>query len=296
MTILITGASGLIGSHLCKKLAETGANVIALAHKTENPVLASITRDNFKLMPCDIQDYDNLNWIFSTFRPDSVCHLAAHLPCTPDPDFIKVNVIGTSNILDVCYRKGVKNFVYASSMSVYSTPPIRLPVGEEHPTRPNDIYGKTKLIGELLCECYSRVMRTVTIRFSGVFGPGNFRVVYRFMQSALSGKAIRIDGDGNQSSDFIHVDDAIKGVMLALEKGKPGEVYNIGSGQETSVLELANIIAGLVDYPIEVKLSEEATPRPFRFAAGIGKARRELGYSPSDLVDGLKRYHRELNV
>ncbi len=295
MTILITGASGLIGSHLCKKLAETAADVIALTHNAVNLVLASIPRGTIEITSCDIRDYDKLSLVFSYYRPDTVFHFAAHLPSTASPDFIKVNVTGTSNLLDICYRKGVKNFLYASSMSVYSAPPVRLPVDEVHPTLPGDTYGRTKLIGEILCECYSKVINTVVIRFSSVFGLGdNSRVAYHFMRSALSGKTIQVDGDGSQSSDFIYVDDAVEGAILATEKGKSGEVYNIGSGQETSVLELANLIAGLVEPNAEVKLSGKLATRPFRFVADIGKARRELRYSPSDLADGLRKYREEM--
>jgi len=244
-SILITGASGLIGSHLCKKLVEEGRNVVGLIHKTENPMLASIPRTHFTVDFCDIQVYDWLSTVLKHYRPDTVFHFAAHLPSTTNPDFIKANVIGTSNLLDICYHAMVKNFVYASSMSVYSAPPIRLPVDESHLTRPGDVYGKTKLIGELLCECYSRVMRVIIIRFSSVFGAGDSsRVAYHFTRSALSGQPIQVDGDGSQSSDFVYVDDVIQGAMLALEKGKSGEVYNIGSGQETSLLEMANLIAG----------------------------------------------------
>lgn len=297
MTILITGASGLIGSHLCKRLAENGADVVGLVHNRLNPSLNDLPEAHFDMECCSILDYDALDSLVWAYHPDTVFHFAAHLPSTAHPDFIKVNVLGTNNLLDTCYRKGVKNFIYASSMSVYSTPPAHLPVDEEHPTRPGDTYGRTKLIGELLCECYSRMMKTVVVRFSSVFGPGdNSRVAYHFMQTALSGQAIRVDGDGSQSSDFVYVNDAVEGAILALDKGKSGEVYNIGSGQETSVLELANMIAGLGSPPVEVKLSGKPATRPFRFAADIGKARRELGYSPNDLVDGLRKYREEMKT
>lgn len=292
MTILITGASGLIGSRLCQTLADSGERVVGLCCLH----LISV-RHNLDVDVCDISDYNDVSTRIAFWKPDTVFHFAAHLPSTQNPDFIKVNVIGTSNLLDACYRNGVKNFIYASSMSVYSAPPVRLPVDEEHPTRPDDVYGKTKLIGELLCECYSRVMRTVVVRFSSAFGPGdNARVAYYFMRSAVTGQPIQVDGNGSQSSDFIYVDDAVQGVMLALEKGRSGEVYNIGSGQETSVLELANLIAGLGDEKgekVDVKLSGRPAPRSFRFAADIGKARRELGYIPGGLADGLRKYGEE---
>jgi nucleoside-diphosphate-sugar epimerase len=277
MTTLITGSAGLIGSRLHRRLAED-AEVIGLTHQE-----------------CDICDYDAVLHSIKLYRPGTVFHLAAHLPSTPDPDFIKVNVTGTSNLLEACYQNGVKNFIYASSMSVYSAPPEYLPVNEAHPAKATDLYGKTKFIGELLCGRYSGMMKTVIVRFSSVFGLGdNSRVACRFMQSAVSGQAIQVDGDGSPSSDFIYVDDATRGVILAMERGKSGEVYNIGSGKETSVLELANLIAELGEPNVEVRLSGKPATRPFRFVADIGKARKELGYCPGDLADGLRRYRKEM--
>ena len=293
MTILVTGASGLIGSNLYRRLAEDGRYVIGLVHEILPRNMSSVARSS-------LTDYDRLDTIISTYKPDTVFHFAAHLPSTANPDYIRVNVIGTNNLLDSCCHNQVKNFIYASSMSVYSTPPEYLPVDEMHPMQPADIYGKTKLIGELLCGCHAQAMKIVTIRFSGVFGSGdNSRVAYRFMWASLSGKPILVDGDGSQSSDFTYVDDAVQGAILALENGKPGEVYNIGSGRETSVLELANLIAGLGDAngeKAEVRFSGRPATRPFRFVTDIGKARRELGYEPGGLVDGLKKYREKLIV
>jgi len=274
-----------------------GYPVVGIINKNKPRISMLPAQEPVELISCDIRDAHYVNAIVRRYEIETVFHLAAHLPSTTNPDFIKVNVLGTSNLLDACYRYKVRNFIYASSMSVYSAPPVRLPVDEEHPTRPDDDYGRTKLIGELLCECYSRVMRTVVIRFSSVFGLGDkSRVAYHFMQSALSGQTIQVDGDGSQSSDFIYVGDVAQGAILAMRKGRSGEVYNIGSGRETSVLELANLIAGLVSPPVEVGLSGKPATRPFQFVADIGKARKELGYSPNSLVDGLKKYREEMEL
>ena len=291
MTVLVTGASGLIGSHLCKRLSDEGVTVIGLTHNRENPLLSAI-----HTISCDVQSHKVLDSIIGSYRPETVFHFASHLPHTPNPDFIDVNVNGTVNLLDACYRNKVKNFIYASSMSVYSTPPVHLPVDENHPTRPSDTYGRTKLIGELLCNCYCGVMRVISVRFSSVFGVGDeSRVVSRFMQSALAGKPIEVDGDGSQSSDFIHVDDAVEGTLLALDKGVSGEVYNIGSGQETSILELATLISDMYDPSASINSTNKPATRPFRFVADINRARRELGYTPSLMIDGLKKYREELD-
>lgn len=277
MIILVTGASGLIGSRLCQRLTLEGHQVAGLTHTK-----------------CDICDYDTVYRAIELYRPDTVFHFAAHLPSTPNPEFIKVNVLGTVNLLDACYRNQVKDFVYASSMSVYSAPPEYLPVDENHPVECADLYGKTKQIGELLCQCYENAMHVPIIRFSSVFGPGdNSRVAYHFMKSSLSGEPIRVDGDGSASSDFIYVDDAVEGALLAWKHGKSGEIYNIGSGKETTILELANLTAGLADPRVDVVLSGRGATRPFRFVADIGKARRELRYEPSLLEDRLKKYWKE---
>ena len=295
MTILVTGASGLIGSRLCKRLVEDGLEVVGLVHKTVSPTLSSIPQSNFTIEKCDIRDCKSVKSIIRKHLPETVFHLAAHLPHTSNPDFVKVNAVGTINLLDACYANCVSNFVYASSMSVYSTPPSYLPVNEAHPTQPDNTYGRCKLIGELLCECLSRVLRTVVIRYSSVFGAGdNSRAAYHFMKAALEGKSIPVDGDGSQSSDFIYVDDAVTGTLLALDKGKSGQVYNIGSGKETSVLELAYHVNHLTKPAPGVVLSGKPVARPFRFIADIGKARSELGYSPSSLVDGLRKYREEM--
>lgn len=291
MTILVTGASGLIGSRLCQRLARDGYQVVGLCHSH----LISV-QDNLLVDVCDITDPIDVNTMFHLYHPDTVFHCAAHLPSTPNPEFIKVNVLGTANLLDACYRNQVKDFIYASSMSVYSAPPEYLPVDENYSTDCGDLYGKTKRIGELLCRCYERAMNVPIVRLSSVFGVGdNSRVAYHFMKSALSGMAIRVDSDGSASSDFIYVDDAVEGMILAWKRGKSGEIYNIGSGKETTILELAYHINRLFNPVPGVTLSGKEATRPFRFVADIGKARRELGYELSSLEQGLQKYWGEMN-
>jgi len=297
MTILVTGASGLIGSHLCRRLVSEGYPVVGLVHNTVNPRLLGIpAAQPLEIERCDIRDSYAVSAIVRKHNVKTVFHLAAHLPHTTNPDFVKVNVIGTANLLDACHHEQVKSFIYASSMSVYSTPPEYLPIGEEHPTRPDSDYGCSKLIGELICDCYSAVLRTIAIRYSSVFGVGDSsRAAYHFIQAALAGQVIQVDGDGSQSSDFIHVSDAVDGALLAMAKGRSDQIYNIGGGQETSVLELANLIANLFDPVAKVAMTGKPTTRPFRFVADIGKARSELGYSPSPLLQGLIKYQEEMN-
>ncbi len=292
MKVLVTGAAGLIGSHLCRRLVSDGHHVIGLVHNTGSPMLSSIDSSNLELRKCDIRDAQAVDKIIRGGDVRTVFHLAAHLPHTANPDFIGVNIRGTINLREACRNNGVTEFIFASSMSVYSAPPMYLPVDEKHPVVPTDEYGASKLTGELLCTPRSKgIPRVIVLRYASVFGNGdNSRAAFNFMAAALSGRPISVDGDGSQSSDFIYVDDAVEGTMLAWEKGVSGEVYNIGSGQEISILEMATLISGLPNPATGVEMSGKPATRSFRFVADIRKARRELGYEPKPLIQGLQSY------
>jgi UDP-glucose 4-epimerase len=246
MTTLVTGAAGLIGSHLCRRLVEDGYPVVGLIHQNTNPILADIS-SGIELVRHDIRDKSTIAQLLRSRRVQTVFHLAAHLPHTPNPDFHGVNTGGTTALLATCCKANVEEFVFASSMSIYSSPPEYLPVDEAHPAYPTDPYGISKRLGELLCASPSTVkMRTTVLRYSSVFGRGdNARVVFNFMTAAMMGQPICTDGDGSQSSDFTFVEDAVEGTIRAWHYNlqRSGEVYNIGSGQEVTVLELAHCIA-----------------------------------------------------
>ena len=292
MTILVTGASGLIGSHLCETLVEGHYDIIAVARST-NPLLESVKRKHpkrIKVIPCDIQDRYEVTALIDLLRPETVFHLAACcLPHHTDTDFIDTNIGGTVNLVSALQRNKTNEFIYASSMSVYSTPPDYLSVDEHHPTQPDGVYGKSKLTGEYLCDYLSKTTHVAVLRFASVFGVGDTsRVAGLFAEAALSDKPLRIQGDGTQSSDFIYVDDAVQGIMLAW-KGKATGVYNIGSGQLTTIKVLARAVIQATGSKSKIELSG-STHRPFRFVSDVAKARDELHFAPGSLQDGLNKY------
>ncbi len=299
MSVLVTGATGLVGAHLCKKLVFEGYDVIGLIHKRTNPIIDSLlAHGNFKTFSCDILDEYMIHKIICDNQVETVFHLAAHLPYTPNNDLVKVNIQGTLNMLVHSYRNSIEEFIYASSMSVYSTPPIALPIKESHPTNPSSIYGITKLAGEMAARHYSNSMTIIILRYAGVYGSEMEcnRGVANFVRSALGDKPLRVFGDGMQSSDFILVDDVVDGTYLAWQKRLPYnvyDVYNIGSGQETRVLDLANLIINLTNSKSKVEMASIETDRPFRFVSDISFAREYLDYSPMKLEDGLRRYIAE---
>jgi UDP-glucose 4-epimerase len=302
MSILVTGATGFIGSHLCRKLVETGHQVVGLSRfRRIDKVRALLPHKEFQLEMGDIRDTEMLHNIIKTRRIKTIFHLAAQLPddSAHDDRFLcfDTNARGTLNILDAAHANGVEEFIYASTMSVYSEPPRYLPVDENHPIEPSTTYGVAKLVGELCCNLYSTAMNIVVLRYSGAYGPGEkeSNAIPTFIKQALSSRQITIYGDGTQTSDFVHVDDIVQGTLLAWKKSKPG-VYNIGSGQEISVRELAERIIRLTNSKSEVVFTDRDCERPFRFCLDIAKARKILGYSPRPLDEGLHMYLKEFNI
>jgi len=301
MSILVTGASGFIGSYLCRALVSGGHRVAALTRSGRTDNISSLLPDkNFSLHTGDIQDTAAMSRVIEDNRIKTVFHLAARLPGESDMDnpmlCFDVNVRGTLSVLHAARRSGVEKLVYASSMSVYSEPPRYLPVDEEHPVQPLTAYGASKLAGELCCRLYAGTMDMVVLRYGGVYGKGQREsdALLRFIRQASASQPLTIFGDGTQSSDFVYIDDVIQGTLLAWEKGEAG-VYNIGSGQETGIRELAERIIDITGSGSEVVMTGRESQRPFRFVLDVTKARKLLGYSPRLLDEGLHQYLGGMN-
>jgi len=228
-------------------------------------------------------------------KPDTVFHLAARLPhhvgCFDD--FNLINSVGTYNMLRAAFPNLIR-FIYASTMSVYMLPPVALPVSESACTQPCNDYGRSKLDGEKLVDWFSSHIPCTTLRFASVYGVGDTtRVASLFMRAALKDEPLLLDEPMTQSSDFIPVDDAVDGLMLALRAGLPG-TFNIGSGVETTIKQLAKTIIKVTGSKSEIRRSGRTAARSFRFAADISKARVALGYHPTPLEEGLSKYAEEL--
>lgn len=296
MNILVTGATGFIGSHLCHELVRRGYDVCALSYSgnAEN-VRPLLQQPNFHLIRGDIREREAICQLLKDHNIGAIFHLAAQLPRITDHDnpflSLDINARGTLNLLSAAGSNNIDRFIYSSSIDVYSEPPERLPVDEKHPTRPRTHYGIGKLGGEVYAQLYAKLAKVTVLRYSIVYGRGGKKggAVNRFIHQALDNNPLTIHGDGNQSNDFVYIKDVIKANLLALERDKPG-IYNIGSGEETSIKTLARTILQLTGSSSNVRFTAEESNRPFRFVLDIGLANRVLGYQPCSLREGIDRY------
>ena len=232
---------------------------------------------------------------------DAVVHLAANtgvMPSIEDPmEDCMSNVIGTVNYLEAVKLARVKRFVLASSGAPLGEqePPIH----EEMVARPISPYGASKLCGEAYCSAYygSFGVETVVLRFGNVYGPRSRHkgsVVAKFIKHIFVGEALPIYGDGNQTRDFIFVDDLVNAILLALERpGVGGEVFQIATHREHTVGEVAEVLNKLAEKHLgrksEIVYEEERKGEVRRNYSDISKARRMLGFEPRfDLETGLE--------
>ncbi len=262
MKILVTGGAGFIGSTLVKKLLERSVHteVIVLddfstGHKENLPFNSRLEVLEGSVTNSEVEEL--------VAKTDLVFHLAARniITSTKNPrEDYETNIGGTLNVLQAARAAGGVKVVYASSASVYGNP-RHLPIHEDDPLSTLSPYSVSKLAGENYCRAFyeSYDVPTVALRYSNVYGPGqSYGVVPAFMRAAMSGEPLKIHGDGEQTRDFTFVDDVVEVTMKAgLKDRGVGEVFNVASGIETSVNELAdNIIleARSVGFPKPTRL------------------------------------------
>ena len=236
---------------------------------------------------------------------DIVFHVAANSSGTrsvlePRFDF-ETNVVGTFNVVEAGLAAGARRLVYVSSASVYGVP-RRFPIDEGHPTRPFVPYGASKLGGELssLAMFHAVGLPVVAARPFCVYGPGEnpdvaLVEVSRYLRWHLNGRPIEVVGDADHKTrDFVNVRDVVSALVLIADRAPAGEVYNVGSGEETSMRELASIIGDVTGRPATLTEIREITQDTYRLVGDIGKL-RGLGYAPRvSLFEGVQALADEL--
>jgi nucleoside-diphosphate-sugar epimerase len=327
--IVIIGGAGFIGHHLALELAQRGARVDVVDSLQVNNLLwfasghgAAEHRDlsvrminqrldrlraaGIPLHPLDARDYHTLCRMLDSIKPDIIVHLAAvsHAgQSNKDPYSTFDHSLRTlENALDNA-KKGIERFVYLSSSMAYGnflTPSV----DETHPLEPLGIYGALKVAGEKMVIAYQQVfqMPYTIIRPSALYGPRcvSRRVGQMFIESALNGQKLRIDGDGSDRLDFTYINDLVDGVCLAIDHpAAKNQIFNMTYGQSRSISELASVVRQ--QFPgVDAEYVARDVLMPFRGTLSIEKARRLLGYAPKHAIEeGFVKYiqwYRELTA
>lgn len=275
--------------------AEPGRN-LALAMLLER--LRLLEEAGVPLRRQDARDYNGLSRVLSEFEPDTIVHLAAVAHANrsnKDPFSTFDHSMRTlENALDWSRASKLHRFVFFSSSMVYGNF-LTDSVSEDHPLDPIGIYGALKLGGEKLVIAYNQVfeMPFTILRPSALYGPRcvSRRVSQAFIESAIVGDTLRVDGDGDEKIDFTYIDDVVNGVIRSIEHdGARNETFNMTAGKGRSLRDLVTLVQQ--HFPeIEVEYVERDHLRPFRGTLSMDKARDLIGHVPEvELEDGLRRY------
>jgi UDP-glucose 4-epimerase len=304
-TILVTGGAGFVGSHLCEHLLRLKARVICLDNLSTGKLTNIRSLKNnpkFIFHKVDINQYSRIAGIFKKYRIDYVFHYAAMTGVKnviERPLDVFRDIDGLENILALSRAHKIKKLVFASSSEAYGEP-INLPEREDGPTNiyRHDPYGLTKLVGESMVINYWKKYKlpACALRFFNVYGPKQESsdygfVIGIFITRALQNKQPIIFGDGSQTRDFIYIDDNVKIALAALSRSKTnGEVINVGSGRQITILDLAERISELCNKKLK-PIFRPVREMEIRYRApDITKMKKLIGLQPkTTLKEGLKK-------
>ena len=302
MRALVTGGAGFIGSNLVDALLERGDEVVALddlsSGKEEN--LAEALERGATLERGDIRDGEAVTALLGRVRPDVVFHLAAQIDVRVSiarPAFdARTNVEGTVNVLEGARRVGARRVVFSSTGGAMYGDTEEIPTPETVPPLPMSGYGQSKFCAEQYLGLFSRVygLRSVALRFGNVYGPrqdphGEAGVIAIFCGRFAEGGRPKVFGDGRQTRDYIYVGDLVEAIVVAGDTDVEGSI-NIGTEEETTVLELIDAIAEAGGRPFEPEFAEARLGELERSCLAVGKAREVLGWEARVGVrEGIRR-------
>ena len=298
--VLVTGGSGNIGSYIVERILERNPKQVVIVDNLFNSDKRNLPKDyRIVFYSVDISELESMEYIFNKHRPEYVFHVASML--IQDSEVlprkaIGTNILGTYNIVDLSNKYGVKKICYSSSASVYGEPKY-LPVDEEHPFQyKNFVYGWTKITAEMIFLANSNV-EWIGFRYYNVYSErmrvGAFytQVIPIFYNKIVAGEPITVYGDGSQTMDLIHAKDIAWANILGLESDVTREFFNVGTGIETSVKELAYFLMKEIGATVQIKYIPEDTQKVKNRRAATEKIKKFLNFEPTITVAaGLKRY------
>ena len=304
--IVITGAAGFIGSHVCSAALDDGRDVLGIDNFDafydrrikEASVQVLNRRDGFEFVPCDIRETDGVAELFAGV--DAVVHLAARAGVRPSIQnpalYMSVNVEGTASILEAARRAGVAKFVFGSSSSVYGDS-VEAPFREDTPAvNPISPYGASKRAGELLCDVFSHLfgMTVATVRLFTVYGARQRPdlAIHKFTKAIIGSESIFQYGDGSSERDYTYIDDIVGGVLGAVRWTEAGsgthEIFNLGESCTVRLSYLIQLLGESIGIEPRVEVLPDQPGDVHRTCADISKARDVLGYRPKvSIEDGV---------
>lgn len=315
-TILLTGGAGFVGSHLLERLLKTTNDIIIVVDNFNDYYDPRIKRENirpflkdprFILKEGDIRDLSFLTEVFERYAIDRVIHLAAMAGVRSSIEtpavYVDVDVKGTVHLLELARRRPVRNFVFASSSSVYGINP-KTPFAETDPADAQiSPYAAAKRAGEIYGATYARLygFPVVSLRFFTVYGPRQRpeMAIHRFTRLIDEGRPIPFFGDGSSRRDYTYIDDIIDGLVAAMAVEEPGHaIYNLGNSHTVTLSRLVQIIEENIGKKALIeRLPEQTGDVPITYA-DLTLAERHLGYRPKvGLEEGVRRFvawYREL--
>ena len=300
--VLVTGGSGLLGSHLCEALVDAGVAEVRVLDNLQRGRRANLetaaVQGTVLLTEGSITDAALVSKLVDGV--DYVCHLAAlRVPrCRKEPEvYFDVMVRGTYALLQACARARVQKVLYASSVAVYGDP-VRRPMDEEHPPNSTSFYGAAKVAGEQFCRAFRRSaeLRYTALRYFNMYGPrmslegDDTEVMIKWLDQLEAGEAPVIHGDGTVVIDWVHVRDAARATVLALKSSVDDDIINIASGCATTLKELLELLIELTGSRVQPRF--EAPPSSYTGISRVGsteKAKRLLGFETQiSLREGLQ--------
>ena len=305
--VLVIGGAGFIGSHVVASLLDTDIREVIVYDNLTRGKLSnlneSLTDSRCRIFPDggDIRDTDVLSRAMKGV--DGVIHLAAMwlLHCKDYPrTAFEVNIAGTFNVLEACVQNGVKRLVYSSSASVYGDA-VEVPMTENHPFNNRNFYGATKIAGEAMCRAFHdrNGLSYVGLRYMNVYGPHQDQtaaytgVIPIMLNKIDANETPVVNGDGSQTYDFVTARDVARCNVLALQAEATDEFYNVGTGVQTSIKQLCDLILQLRESKLSVTYNPYSAEDARRLVQNrIGspdKAAKDLGFTFSDdLRSGLQ--------
>lgn len=307
-TVLVTGGAGFIGSHVADILLGRGDRVIIVDEMNDyydvrqKQANLKYLHDKYagKMEVCrgDICDVDFMSEVFEKERPTHVCHLAARAGVRPsivDPYiYVHSNIEGTTRLLDLARQYSCKNFVYASSSSVYGCSPNEILSESDIVEKPVSPYAATKKACELLAYTFHHLygLNCTGLRFFTVYGPRGRpdMAPFKFIDRVFNGKAIQQYGDGSTSRDYTYIDDIAAGVVASVDKPLGCEVINLGNGRPFLLKDFISLVEKSVGKKAIIEVLPCQPGDVDRTCANIDKARELLGYNPQvPFEEGIRR-------